>query len=255
MTKRMVYDGVFEDDTLGQMPIPARLLWVGIITAVADDQGRMLDHASLVRSRVFPYDTEITNEMVAKWLDGMVDTEMLLRYQVDDKKLLQVRHWWDYQAPSWAQESKYPAPATWTDRIKVQKGGGNVYILNWSEQGGLPIGIGKSIGKAIGKAIGMDIGKGIPKGIEKNKNKIKNKDKDKIVVDRWDCTDFPDAYSKFEENVAKITEKNESAIRNWINIVGEETFIEAIKVAVLSNKKSLSYISGVLKNWTKEEKI
>jgi DnaD/phage-associated family protein len=164
---------------------------------------------------------------------------------------LQVRHWWDYQAPSWAQESKYPAPATWTDRIKVQKGGGNVYILNWSEQGGLPIGIGK----AIGKGLPMPIPKPLPMGIEKNKNKIKNKDKDKIVVDRWECSNFPDAYSKFEENIAKITEKNESVIRNWINIVGEETFIEAIKVAVLSNKKSLSYISGVLKNWNKEGKI
>jgi len=55
-TRRMINGYIWEDDFFLQLTIFQRLLWIGLVTVCADDQGRFTDSAAMVRSKVFPMD-------------------------------------------------------------------------------------------------------------------------------------------------------------------------------------------------------
>ena len=138
--KRMIYQDFFEDEYFGVADPIIRLFWIGLITAVADDQGRLLDNSSLIRAKVFMYDRTITEEMIDEWLDTLNADNKIVRYQENGKHLIQIIKWWDYQTPAWASPSKYPAPENWIDRVRCHvsgpKQGGSVHTDNWDQDGG-----------------------------------------------------------------------------------------------------------------------
>ncbi len=134
--KRLVYGELFEDDTLGTLPRDARLLWVGLIAAIADDQGRMLDNTALIRAKIFMYDTDVTNQMVDEWLQMLADAGMVTRYAAEGKNLLQIVNWWEYQKSGWANYSKFAPPAGWVDRVKIRNSQNSVDMVNWDNPGG-----------------------------------------------------------------------------------------------------------------------
>jgi hypothetical protein len=134
--RRMIYQDFFEDDYFGTKEYGMRLLWIGLIAAAADDQGRVLDNTSLIRAKVFMYD-DTPNDDVDNWLTELNADGKIIRYTADSKPLIQITKWWEYQTPSWASESKYPAPPNWTDRIKCHVTGGGIKNVNWDKDGGL----------------------------------------------------------------------------------------------------------------------
>nr|HPK41186.1 hypothetical protein [Candidatus Cloacimonadota bacterium] len=134
--KRMVYSDMFEDDEIGTLPREARLLWVGLIVALADDQGRILDNLSLIKNKAFVFDPDISIDDIAKWLDMLENIGCIYRYKKDGKDLIQIVKWWDYQTPSWANESKFLPPDGWTDKVKVHEKGNKVKMINWDVDGG-----------------------------------------------------------------------------------------------------------------------
>jgi len=136
--RRMIYQDFFEDDYFGTCEMGLRLLWIGLITAAADDQGRILDNSSLIRAKVFMYDGDITDNQIDIWLDKLTKDDKIIRYIADKKHLIQIAKWWEYQTPSWASESKYLAPPNWTDRIKCHITGNKIKNVNWDQPGGLP---------------------------------------------------------------------------------------------------------------------
>ena len=136
--KRMVYQDMFEDDEIGTMAVQVRLLWVGLIVAVADDQGRLLDNTSLIKSKVFVYDSDITEDMITDWLCVLSESNMIIKYQVGNKQLIQIVKWWKYQTPAWASESKFQPPNNWIDRARVHGNSGKVKTINWDINGGFP---------------------------------------------------------------------------------------------------------------------
>ena len=60
-------------------------------------------------------------------------------------------------------------------------------------------------------------------------------------------------YEKYSNNIGQITEILKEELDNWINeIQNDELIIYAIRLAVLNNTRKMSYISGILRNWQKE---
>lgn len=151
--RRMIYQDFFEDDYFGTVEIGLRLLWIGLIAAAADDQGRILDNSALIRAKVFMYDSDITDKQIDSWLDKLNADGKIIRYVADGKNLIQIAKWWDYQTPSWASESKYPALPRWTDRIKCHVAGGTIKNVNWDKDGGIHNGIGSTLPKPKGRPI------------------------------------------------------------------------------------------------------
>jgi hypothetical protein len=133
----MIYQDFFEDDYFGVVEVGLRLLWIGLIAAAADDQGRILDNTALIRAKVFMYDREITDDQIDSWLDKLCIDGKIMRYVADDKRLIQITKWWEYQTPSWANASKYPPPDNWIDRTKYHAKGNEIVMDNWDKDGGL----------------------------------------------------------------------------------------------------------------------
>lgn len=133
--RRMLSGDTWRSEFIGGLNFFERILWTGLITACADDQGRILNNPILIRADVFPFD-DVSIAQIERALGVFVSAGKLHQYEVDGKKLLQIVNWWKYQTPSWASPSKYPAPDGWVDREKYHTVGNKIDSKNWGERGG-----------------------------------------------------------------------------------------------------------------------
>jgi hypothetical protein len=163
-SRRMISSDIFEDDFVGSLSFFERLVWIGVFGAVADDQGRLLDSPVLIRSKVFLYDANVSDDKVDEALVKMAMAGKITRYQADGKRLLQITSWWIYQTPAWASPSKFPPPEGWMDRVKYHVSGNKIVVLNWDKPGGypdkLPSGLHSGLGSGIEDGEGDGNGNG-----------------------------------------------------------------------------------------------
>jgi hypothetical protein len=136
---RNISGNIFADEFFGSLSQTHRLLWIGLLINLADDQGRMMDNVALMRSLLFPYD-DVTTRDIEKGLALFVAKHKIIRYAVgtngSSKHLIQITNWWKYQHMQWAARSMYPAPENWTDRIRAHEKGGIIVTENWDKSGG-----------------------------------------------------------------------------------------------------------------------
>lgn len=133
--KRMTSSDMFEDEFFTSLSIFGRLLWIGIFTKLADDQGRLRDNSALIRSNIFPLD-DINLEDIEVVIQAYSKAGRIVRYEKDGKKLIQIVNWWKHQKPRWASASNYPAPDGWQDRYRYHGEGNKILELNWNSTGG-----------------------------------------------------------------------------------------------------------------------
>jgi len=135
MTRRMVISEMWEDDFFVSLPIMDRLIWIGIITACADDQGRFQDNAALIRARIFPLD-DIQLTVIDSAVDKFSKAGRILRYKAGNKPAIQIVHWWRHQTPQWAGKSTIQSPPGWMDRERYHGKGNVLMTVNWDQDGG-----------------------------------------------------------------------------------------------------------------------
>lgn len=123
--RRAIEADIWGDEFFGsQLNFLEKLLWIGLFSKCADDQGRLMDNAIVIRSMVFPYDDVRVDEIqagLAKFASSdPTDPEgpSILRYQAGGKGYIQLLKWWKHQPLQWAIPSRYPAPPGWKDRIR-----------------------------------------------------------------------------------------------------------------------------------------
>jgi hypothetical protein len=135
--RRMITSNLFVDTFIGHLNLLERMLWIGLISTAADDQGRMLDSTILLRAQIFLFDLEVTDAQVESGLAKLARAKKITRYTAEDgTRLIQIVKWWRHQTPSWASPSIYPAPAEWQDRVKCHVGGNKVVTFEWDGPGG-----------------------------------------------------------------------------------------------------------------------
>jgi len=83
----------------------------------ADSQGRLPGHPRKVKATVIPM-VDASAEQVAEQLQKMHDLGLIIWYEADGEKYVQLVSWWRYQDRRFARPSKYPAPEGWKDRIR-----------------------------------------------------------------------------------------------------------------------------------------
>jgi hypothetical protein len=134
---------MFMDEWFGCLDPVQRLLWIGLLTTCADDQGRLLNNPTLIRVKIFPYDTSVTNEQITASLRIFQAAHKLHTYTFGlngaSKECVQIVNWWKYQNhAAWAGRSPLQAPQGWRDRIRAhEKGQGeNIVQINWDTPGG-----------------------------------------------------------------------------------------------------------------------
>jgi hypothetical protein len=95
----------------------AHLCPVGALTFVGlwsycDDWGRGVDEARLVKSAVHPLRDDVSAADVEQILTELARLGLIVRYQVDGKRLLAVPSWEEHQKPQHRRMSKFPPPPT-----------------------------------------------------------------------------------------------------------------------------------------------
>jgi hypothetical protein len=136
---RHIDPNTWQDEFFGtQLNVTERLIWLGLIASVADDQGRMLDNTALLRSLIFPYDDGLGLDVISGAIEKLAIASKIHRYQANGKSLLQIVNWWKYQSSaSWMSPSKYPPPEGWQDCFRYHTAGNELVTSpNWKKRAG-----------------------------------------------------------------------------------------------------------------------
>jgi hypothetical protein len=131
----MIASAMWEDDFFTGLSVFNRLVWIGLITACADDQGRMQDSAALIRTRIFPLDDVKIADIEAA-LILFCEGGKITRYIAGNKKAIQIIAWWKHQTPNWAGKSTLLPPPEWADRERYHTTGNIIKTTNWDCVGG-----------------------------------------------------------------------------------------------------------------------
>ena len=115
---RTVKPGFFKNEILADLPMSARLLFVGLWT-LADCEGRLEDRPKRIKAEIFPYD----NVDVTDLLSRLQSAGFIIRYsasggqttekEVGEMKVIQVVNFKVHQRITGSEadsESDYPAP-------------------------------------------------------------------------------------------------------------------------------------------------
>lgn len=108
-TIRSIKADLCDDEILGSCSRDARYLFVALITRV-DDHGRFRANPALLRSRIYPYDEDVTGVMVTSWLDELAAKDRVRLYEVDGQQYLVIPRWPKHQRIDNAARSEIPPP-------------------------------------------------------------------------------------------------------------------------------------------------
>jgi hypothetical protein len=114
--RRAIKSDIWGDDFFGELPYISMVVWIGLFSKCADDQGRISENLSLIKSDIFPY-KDIPLYQIEECL-GSFDGH-ILRYKKADRKYIQLVKWWDNQPLQYAVPSNYPEPDGWIDRYRT----------------------------------------------------------------------------------------------------------------------------------------
>jgi hypothetical protein len=117
--KRMIDPSFWEDPTIGTLSVPARLLFIGMMSH-ADDEGRIEVEPRYIRRAVFGFDEDVTTGLVACYLAEIRELCRSVRfYEVDGRALAAFTNWRRYQYIQKPQDSRLPAPPEYAATVPV----------------------------------------------------------------------------------------------------------------------------------------
>lgn len=133
---RSIKPTFFTSESIASIADPwSRLAFIGLLTH-CDDEGRCIDNAKLIRAAIFPLD-DFTPEAIEVMLIEWAAKDLIVRYQVEDRALLEIKNWEKHQKVNHPSPSQYPSrkdPGAILKRSRKTPGGFTAGIRN-KEQG------------------------------------------------------------------------------------------------------------------------
>lgn len=234
--KRMIDPGFWIDEKLGTVSPFVRLLFMGLISN-ADDEGRLPGHPALIKSQIFPYDVDITVQLVDEWLNQLQELGIITIYTMDNQTYIQIKNFLKHQTINRPTKSKYPAPPEPSLTLQVDEKDEKISKNDSSSNthGGLT---DDSLPKE-------------EKGREENRKRIEEEEENRKASSSAPIIDlgFQSIVKTFSENIHPITPIEAEKLQSWLDDVDTDVINAAISEAVKYNKRSYSYIEAVLNAW------
>lgn len=235
-TKRLILSNIWEDEFFGTLSFFNRLLWIGLFSRCADDQGRMIDNPVVIRSQVFPYD-DIPARDINDGLEYFANEGKIIRYEVEGKRYIQIVKWWENQSMQWAMFSKYPSPPAWDDRIRTTYKG-QYYAVNWTtKQPTLPVQVEVPGGDTT---LPPDVGRQNP-NLNPNLNYIKEDEEEEKPAQN--------IFALYEQNIGPLTPMLAEKLKDAEEDYPPEWVPEAFKIAIENNARNWAYVKAILERW------
>lgn len=105
---RTIKPEFFTSLTISDLPLTARLTFIGLWTH-ADDSGRCVDDARLIKAAVWPLDDRTAADVEVD-LQALSERSLIIRYALNRKRYLAVTGWSEHQRINRPTKSKFPAP-------------------------------------------------------------------------------------------------------------------------------------------------
>lgn len=105
---RTIKPEFFTSETVADLPMRARLTWIGLWT-YCDDFGRCRDNVKLIKAAVWALD-DVSLSHIEKDLTDLQACGLVYRYEVAGKVYLQITNWSEHQRVSHPTVSKIPPP-------------------------------------------------------------------------------------------------------------------------------------------------
>ena len=108
MPNRILKESICTSDTLDELTWMEEVFWYRLIVN-CDDYGRFDARPAILRSRLFPLKSSVTEKNVKEILNKLSTVGLVILYEYEDKPYLQLATW-DRHQQIRAKKSKYPTP-------------------------------------------------------------------------------------------------------------------------------------------------
>lgn len=95
---RMLKPDLRTSEKVASWPIPIRYFWA-LLWGYVDDHGKGRDNPLLIKADCFPLDEEITGDVVNRWLWGLAEADVVVRFTYDEADYIQIKNWDEHQKP------------------------------------------------------------------------------------------------------------------------------------------------------------
>ena len=105
--KRMIKPEFWTDEKVIELPIPGRLLFIGLLN-FADDEGIFRNSPKSIKCEVFPADTSPSPDDIKEYIDLMLNLKLIVKGEdLEGNELLRIKNWHDHQKINHPTPSKY----------------------------------------------------------------------------------------------------------------------------------------------------
>lgn len=118
---RTIKPEFWEDEKIAQLTLPCRLFFIGCWN-FADDFGVMKGNATLLKSWIFPYDEDLRVSEVRKWIDALVNAQMLVPISYQNESYYIIRTFRNHQVLDKRYEKSYLPKEFIISEISKQQG-------------------------------------------------------------------------------------------------------------------------------------
>lgn len=105
---RTIKPEIWQDEKIGTLTLPARLLFVGLMT-LADDEGRFRAFPTVILGHVFPYDDQAPRKLDT-WLTELANAGLIGLYAVEGMPYGAIVNFRKHQRISHPKPSIIPPP-------------------------------------------------------------------------------------------------------------------------------------------------
>ena len=272
MPRRMIYTDLFGNEKIAALDFAGRYFFIGTFT-YADDDGRVKGSNLFLKGNIFPFDAEITEEVIGKYKKQCHDLGLLVVYEDNGKEFIHFPSWkeWQQIRSDRYKESKLPSPnGRLPDNQPVTNGipDDNQPVLNMENSENPPKEKDtKKSSKKSTKNKDKDslisdkptvsvsninpVTSGIPVDNPVSTSGIRNIREDNIREDNIRKEEEEEktgaAFKTFEDNYQKLTDSTTSRLGDLIDEYGVEKVNYALDEGIKYNKRSFGYIEAVLK--------
>jgi hypothetical protein len=134
--RRAIKSTIWDDTWFGRLSPFEMVIWIGLFSKCADDQGRLQNDPALIRSKLFPF----RDVMIKDISQSIVTFNSHLMPYTKGEPLIQIVRWWENQPMQYATPSNYPPPDGWKDRYRTNYKGKHI-VFNWNGQENTQAGI------------------------------------------------------------------------------------------------------------------
>ena len=106
---RSVHPDICTSETMADLEARYERTFVRLWTH-CDDEGRCLDNVRLIKAALYPLHDKVTFEALEQDLAKLTEVGLIVRYEHDGSRLIQVVSWDEFQHPQRARASKYAPP-------------------------------------------------------------------------------------------------------------------------------------------------